>query len=132
VTAYCVVSAGFTNTEPEVKPPVVKLVPTQLVAPVDDQESSDEPPFVIEVGFATSAAVIGAGVAAHVGLIGEPELFVQLYTSVFTRFELPVTEFHLQLLPYILGPFTPCKSTGLPTVHADPSGLADGHVASAE
>ncbi len=58
------VAAGETLTEPEVAPPVLKPLPVQDVAFVEDQDSEEEEPAVIEVGTAESVAVGAGGVAA--------------------------------------------------------------------
>jgi len=63
VTVYGVVTVGLTVSDPDVAPPVGKLVPAQLVAPCDAQVRSDCSPEIIDVGLATSEAV--STVAGH-------------------------------------------------------------------
>lgn len=60
-TEYEVVDPGATETLPEIAPPVLKPVPVQEVALVDDHVRSEEFPLVIEDGDADNDAVVCVG-----------------------------------------------------------------------
>jgi hypothetical protein len=60
---YVVVWIGDTETDSATAPPVEKLTPVQLVASVEDQESVEDWPELIEVGLAERDAV-GVGTVA--------------------------------------------------------------------
>lgn len=58
---------GLTVTVPEVAPPVLKPVPEQVVALLEDQMIVTAPPEVIEVGLTEMFAVgDGGGIALHI------------------------------------------------------------------
>lgn len=61
--------SGLTSTEPDVAPPVEKLVPVQDVVFADDQVMVPAPPAPMEDGEAVRLAVgVGAGVTVTVAL----------------------------------------------------------------
>ncbi len=81
---YVVVVVGDTDTEPEVKPPVVKLPLVHDVALADDQVRVELPPEAMLVGAAVNEDTVAAGGTTGrtvtVTLRGVvPFPFVQLY-----------------------------------------------------
>ena len=71
-SAYAVVALGFTETEPEVNFSVEKPLPVQDVALVEDQESTEDWPDVMEAGLGERVAVDSGRVCANAALEQNP------------------------------------------------------------